>query len=163
MGRMIEIDDDIFEWLQQHAEPLVDNESAVLRRYLPMNGATQPATRAWSGRSGDSGTRSRPKLNEKVLRALGVAHFVVDGRIRDYGGRRAHPRAYLDAMIDIGKTSTPYFERWNEEGRPNPRGDAASRVILKVGIQDDNTRVCFHDGRETLMADFIRAFLDGGL
>lgn len=47
--RKIEIDDDVFAFLQKHAQPLVDTENSVLRRLL-LGGPTLPPR---GGRSGE--------------------------------------------------------------------------------------------------------------
>ncbi|MEV6133140.1 hypothetical protein AB0M05_41180 [Streptomyces violaceusniger] len=43
--RTIEVDDEVFAYLQRHGEPLVDSPNDVLRRLL-LNGATPPADQA---------------------------------------------------------------------------------------------------------------------
>ena len=180
MARIVEIDDNIFEWLQREAEPLVDTISSVLRRVLPMDVAPTPrnGTRITPAGSGGQPPPSpvagrsqglppvrgrRTKLNEEVLRNLGVSHFEVDGSIPEYRGKRArtskraHPRAYLDALLDKKIASFQYYERHD------PRGDAASRVILDIGAEDNSSVVHFHHRPPMQMAEFVEAFLTGQL
>ncbi len=172
MARSIEIDDEVYAWLKRQADPFEDTPNSVLRRIagIASNGQTTPPGTVPLASQTATQLRVRPqvappsgpgrrKLNAQALQNLGVSHFLVDDDIPDYLGKRAHPRAYLDAMLDAGKTTVPYFERWNEEGRPNPRGDAASRVILKIGLHDEASIVCFRDGRQVKMSDFVRQFL----
>jgi len=178
MARTVELDEDVYSWLQNLAVPLEDTVSSVLRRireaYEPLTAAS-PRSSSPSTMTPTPPTRTssrvpigpRLKLDNRVLQRLGVSHFVVDGNIPEYRsarsrvGQRAHERAYLDARIDGDHTTMPYFQRWKERGLPNPRGDAASRVILKVGAGDRSSTVVFNDGRQMNMADFVQAYAAG--
>jgi hypothetical protein len=165
----IEIDEDVYAWLKQHAEPFVETTpNLVLRRHLGLNRSHGPVTSEktvqlekptqWVAKG------TRPMLNERALHERRVKEFVVGNTVPDYSGTRAHPRAYLDGMIAAGKWQGPYFERWSGTDQPNPRGDAAARVILQVGEKDRESLVRFDDGRpEMPMAEFIKAFLHGNL
>ena len=177
----IEIDEQVYEWLQGLVErPFEDTPNAVLRRLSgidtsnqagrpsttttalpPTPVAASPGTLQPPPRTSVTPLPGRPKINGKALVARRVRHFVVAGRTPDYAGKKAHPRAYLDGMLDANLTTTPYFERWNEEGRPNPRGDAASRVFLTVGSQDYTSEVVFESGESMKVAEFVRDFLAG--
>ena len=170
MGYIIRIDDDVSDWLQKEGQTI---PRSILLKLLGVDGQAQPRQAAiptsQSAQRQATETRrtksdgARKKLNERELRAAGVSHIVVDSNIPNYNGIRSHPRAYLDASLDSGKTNIPYFERWNERGLPNPRGDAASRVILKVGATDHDSVVAFHSGQQMKMAEFVEGFIQGTL
>lgn len=155
MSHTIEIDDEVFDALKHRAEPLVDTPNSVLRRVLGLHGSHDAGVKRVPTHTGPH----RPKLNQRALLDLGVSHFEVDASVPTYGDKRAHPRAYLDGVIAAGRSDVRYYERSMDEGRPNPRGDAASRVILKIGADDTSSSVHFHDGRRMTVADFVQAFL----
>jgi len=96
-------------------------------------------------------------LNARALRELGVSNFEVSGTVPSWEGKKAHPRAYLDAVLDKGIASFRYYERHS------PYGDAASRVILKVGSSDKSTVVCFQSGQRMPMAELVERFQAGTL
>ncbi|HSP54556.1 MAG TPA: hypothetical protein VLS25_03120 [Dehalococcoidia bacterium] len=157
----IEVDQDVFDWLEREARPFVDlTPNSVLRRKAGFDSLPPNASGMHRPASAESGgvVSDRPKLNESVLKSFGVREFRVAGRTPEYEGKKAHPRAYLDAALDAGLTNVPYFERGSKEGRSHP-GDAASRVILKVGASDNASVVLLNTGEELKMADFVRRVL----
>jgi hypothetical protein len=173
MVSTIEIDDEVYQWLKDRAEPFIDTPNSVLRRLAgidegaggsgaPGSLALLPTRPVGGSRSGAlvgaaRGDTGRPKLNAQKLRDLGVGHFEVAGSTAEWEGKRTHPRAYLDAMLDNHVANFRYYERHM------PNGDAASRVILKVGAEDHDSVVNFHSGRQMKMAEFIGAFVAGRL
>ena len=186
--RTVEVDDEVYATVQRQAIPLEDTFNTVLRRLLqaqasaPERGGghstgdqpeVEPNTTATTIHQSLAAlhqpTERRMKLDHRELLRLGVSHFEVDGQIPEYRsarakkGETAHERAYLDACLDAGKTTVPYFQRWKERDLPNPRGDAASRVILRVGLDDQSSKVHFLDGRELVVSEFIGAYVQGNL
>lgn len=150
MTKTIQVSPEFYSWIQSRSVPLEDNTvtacDKVMRELAGGMAAPLPTSRIDSG--------GRPKLNADALRRLGVGCFIVNGQVATWEGNRVHPRAYLDACVDGGSQLT-YYERHN------PRGDAASRVIIKAGLVDHSSEVVLMSGERMPMSALINRFLAG--
>jgi hypothetical protein len=164
MPRTIEVSDQNYDWLKRLAVPFEDTPDSVLDRIrvsMPQKGSqamvVQEPKQPAPAKADAAHSQERVKLNAKRLRDLGVDHFEVGGHIGEWSGKRAHPRAYLDAVLDQGLRNFRYYERHA------PSGDAASRVILKVGAEDTQSLVWLSSGSQMKISEFVAAVLNGAL
>lgn len=110
MSRVIRVDDDVFEALQQRAEPLIDTPNDVLRRLLKLPRKDQmPATATRRSRS-DTGRRINERYN------LGAEHalYHIDGefyeRLERFPGVLADPHGYVRYESEADFVSDPHLD-----------------------------------------------------
>jgi hypothetical protein len=128
MSPMIEIDDETFAILQEHAEPLVDTPASVLRRLLGLN-----------GNGGDT-----PSASEIAPAPASAKPVRLKGR------RRKGTRAARGSLLPEARYEMPILRFLDQNG-----GRAPSReVIDAVGtaLKDDLTEA----DREELNSGDIR-------
>ena len=107
MSPTIEIDDDIFALLQEHAEPLVDTPASVLRRLLGLNGTGGEASpdQAETAASPASAKPARPKGPRRKGTRAARGSLLPESRYElpilrflDQSGGRAPSREVIDAV-----------------------------------------------------------------
>lgn len=86
MSQVIEIDDDIFEYLKAHAEPLVDTPSTVLRHLLGLSGPGDGR-----GRMADAAQSVGSSLNEEPNQRYSSARSSRGDRARAQVRAHAQP------------------------------------------------------------------------
>lgn len=127
MSPSIEIDDDIFALLQEHAEPLIDTPASVLRRLLGLDG---------------QGGEAPPQSESSTP---------VDARpVRQKGRRRKGTRAARGSLLSEAHYEMPILRFLAENG-----GRAPSREVIDavgIALKDDLTEA----DREELNSGDIR-------
>jgi Mrr N-terminal domain len=106
MSPTIDIDDETFTLLQEHAEPLIDTPASVLRRLLELNGRDGDATRQSeiapaSTDAEPERPKARPRKKTRAARGslLPEAQYEMPIlRFLDQNGGRAPSREIIDAV-----------------------------------------------------------------
>ena len=121
----IEVDSEVFAYLQEHAEPLVDTPSTVLRRLLGIGEGNTTAVNRASSRGSPSkraeGSASGPASNETVVplrRPTGDLLPIEDYRpailefLKRQEGQEAHLR---DVLVGVGQILKDQFTATDRE------------------------------------------------
>lgn len=79
----VEVDDEVFQYVKAHAEPLVDTFNSTLRRLLPITGTREPGPSSFEGKGDQLESGILPQLPNRVPQALRqileVVHLVLTG------------------------------------------------------------------------------------
>jgi negative regulator of replication initiation len=83
----VEVDEEVFQFIKGHAEPLVDTFNSTLRRFLPISGMKGPSVSPFGDDDSRSNTsnllHSLPKHTPQALRQiLEIVHLVQKGHGR---------------------------------------------------------------------------------
>jgi len=69
----VEVDEEVFQYVKSHAEPLVDSFNTVIRRLLDLKGTTRTASRTASPNPGNGSVPpGTPKALAQVLEVAGL-------------------------------------------------------------------------------------------
>lgn len=106
MSPSIDIDDETFAFLQEHAEPLIDTPASVLRRLLSLNGGngnTRPEEEVASTPTAAKPQRPRERPRKRTRAARGSLlpenrYEIPILRFLDQNGGRAPSREVIDAV-----------------------------------------------------------------
>jgi hypothetical protein len=131
MPPAIDIDDDLFELLQQHAEPLVDTPSTVLRRLIGEN-----ANGAGPVERSEAVGKARPRTRRSRR-----------GRLRGSGGGK---RAARGSLLPESEYELPILRYLNEYG-----GRAPSREVVD-GVGEAMADKLTETDKETLRSGDLR-------
>jgi hypothetical protein len=124
MTSMIEIDDDLFDLLKQHAEPFVDTPSDVLRRLLgDLSGSAQAKQATSTGSAAHAmGTPARRRSTKGQK-----------GKTRREGVKRR--RAPSDALLSEKAYELPLLDVLDTAGGRLPTREAVAAVGKRVADQ----------------------------
>lgn len=114
MSQTVDIDDDIFAYLQSQAEPLTDTTSSVLRRLLKVSGTNGSAGGSQAGETKIARAIAEPRSASKGTRSTSRAKTkTTTGRTRAPSGSLLPEQAYeaplLRALVAAGGEA-PYRE-----------------------------------------------------
>ncbi len=122
----VEVDDEVFQFVKAHAEPLVDNFSSALRRLLPLGGTQaqrRPAKARAAAPTHDGVLPDLPNGTPIALRhILEVAHLVCSGAYTRTSATRfvaklhdVFPQTVLDKYCRQLDLTARQFDRLLEE------------------------------------------------
>ena len=132
MPQSIEIDDDVFEYLKQEAEPFVDTPNSVLRRLLDLESAASSASVAATDAAAGSSTKGSSRRTKKKSSG---------------GGRK---RAPAGSILPEEEYEVPLLRALVDAGGSGPSKD----ITAAVG-EDLDAKLTDLD-RETLKSGGIR-------
>lgn len=124
--QVIEIEDDVWEALQRHAEPLVDTVDSVMRRLLGMNSRS-------SSPSPPRGPTS-PGTDVAAHARLDASHPLRSSGRRSAGsrGRPTRPRARRGALVPQSAYEQPLIDALRAAGGTTSTQEALDAVGLRM-------------------------------
>lgn len=118
----VEVDDEVFQYVKAHAEPLVDTFNSTLRRLLPITGKKGPTVMSFGGNNSHpyGGLPALPNRIPQALRQiLEVVHLVINGPFdrssathyvaRHHGGKA--PQTIIDKYTRQLNLTASEFDR----------------------------------------------------
>ena len=133
--RKIEIDEDVFHYLQAHAVPLEDSTSSVLRRLLKIDrnsGRRRDVKRR--GQAQKASGESRDGLMNKVL-------------LREFGDSFSKVGRYKTLFSDNG--NLVYFQNFNKRGAPTLWYRLSGSAWSLLRERKEKSSVCFTNPAES--------------
>lgn len=99
----VEIDDDVFEYVKQYAEPLVDNFNSALKKLLQINNPYQDSTNTEIDTPTYDDKQIPAGTPQALVQILKVAQIVLRGNTRNYATRIVSQEHDVTAQTVIDK------------------------------------------------------------
>jgi len=122
----VEVDEEVFQFVKAHAEPLVDTFNSALRRLLPVTGKKSPMVIQFSGTNThpSGGLPTLPShIPQKLRQVLEVVYLVINGPYsrssathyvaRHHGGKA--PQTIIDKYTRQLNLKASEFDRLLEQ------------------------------------------------